>query len=236
MRNRREELWTVRDTGNGPLNWFLQVSDIERSGAVLFGRMLALYDHVSGNLSMLQVFEDPDNRGMALAKIGRWLDDQDKRTKQAYSRICIDCPKMGRNEVLDENFDMDLFCRWYALEKDALAAGDILRTVLHRVWGSNTSAMIDALQMSGKAMQSYNTWLWPMGQDVSSCLKAAFIPMLQGSDGYKLFAGPEWNWRDMPEKYEGTADVREAFTAAWKAKEDEILALPTERRHEAWIE
>ena len=234
--NHHEETRTVREGAYGPLNWFLQVSDIERSGAVLFGRMLALYDHVSGNLSMLQVFEDPDNRGMALAKIGRWLDDQDKRTKQAYSRICIDCPRMGRNEVLADDFDMDLFGRWYALEKDALAAGDILRTVLHRVWGSNTSAMIDALQMSGKAMQSYNTWLWPMSQDVSSCLKAAFIPMIQTGEGYKLFAGQEWDWRDMSEKYEATADVREAFAAAWRAKEDELLALPAERRHEAWIE
>ena len=226
---------TAREGAYGSLDWFLEVSDIERSSAVLFGRMLALYDHVNSGMSMLNVFEDPDNRGMALAKIGRWLDDQNKRTKQAYSRICLDCPKMGRNEILADDFDMDLFCKWYALEKDALAAGDILRAVLHKVWGGNTRDMIMSLSIPGSTMKAYNTWLRPMGPDVSSCLKAAFIPMIQTADGYKLFAGEEWDSRDLPEKYEDFADVREDFATAWRAKEDELLALPPQRRSEVWI-
>lgn len=234
MKREHDDNIQAREGAFGALDWFLKVSDIEKSGAVLFGRMLALYDHVNGGMSMLQVFEDPDNRGIALAKIGHWFDDQDKRVKQAYSRICLDCPKMGRNEVLADDFDMDLFCRWYALEKDALAAGNILRAVLHKVWGGNTRDMIIALSIPGKVMQSYNTCVWPMGQDVSSCLKAAFIPMMQTADGYKLFAGNEWDWRDIPEKYEDHADVREAFASAWRVKEDELLALPPERRAEAW--
>lgn len=218
----------------GPLDWFLKVPENKRSGAVLFGRMLALYDHVTGSLSMLPVYTDPDNRGMALARIGNWLDDQSKRVKQAYSRICIDCSGMGRNEILSRSFDMDLFAEWYELQKEALDCADTLRSILHKIWGGNTRDMIMSLAIPGNVMQAYNTYLWPMGPDVCACVRAAFIPMIRTVQGFDLYKGDDWDNRYMPEKWEDTAEVRQEFINAWRLKEDELLALPVERRQDIW--
>ena len=60
------------------------------------------------------------------------------------------------------------------------------------------------------------------------------MPMIRTKDGYALFSGDDWDSRDLPEKYEDYADVRDDFARAWRAKEDELLALPPERRAEAW--
>lgn len=230
----RESNVVAREGKYGTLDWFLKVPAEQRSGAVLLGRMVALFDHVQGGASMLPVFADPDNRGMALARIGKWLEDQNKRTKQAYSTICLDCSGMGHKEVLADDFNMDLFTTWYALEKNALAANDLLRRVLHKVWGGNVNDMISSLSIPGNIFQSFNTWLRPMGPDVCTCMQAAFVQMMRMQDGYLLLAGDDWDSRDLPEKFEDYADVRETFVTAWRNKEDELLALPKEERSAIW--
>ena len=234
MKNKHEETVKVREGAYGPLVWNLSVPESQKSGAVLLGRMLALYDHVMDKLSMLAVYADPDNRGVALARIGRWYEDQSKRVRDAYSRICVDCKGMGRNEILAENFDMDLFYEWYTLESNALASNDLIKKVLRKVWGGNIQDMIQQLAIPGHVFQAWNSWNHRMGQDVTTCLQAAFIPMMQTDDGYRLMAGADWDNREVPEMYEDYANVREDFVKAWRAKEDELLALPPERRYEVW--
>ena len=229
-----DESVKAREGVYGPLDWFLRVNESEKGGECLFGRQLALFDHVTENLSLLQVYADRDNRATALARIGRWLDGQSKRVKQAYSRICLDCKGMGREQILTDDFDLDLMARWYALQTDAMAASDLLRRVLHRVWGGDVQDMIESLSMPGRIMQSLNTWLYAAGQDVCSCVLAGYTAVMRTDDGYRLMTGEDWDNRDLPEKFEDYANVREDFTAAWKAKEDELLALPSERRDEVW--
>ena len=224
----------AREGQYGHLVWNEYVPAEQKSGAVLLGRMVALYDHIQGNLSMLAVYADPDNRGIALARIGKWLDEQNKRTRQAYSTICVDCSGMGRNEVLTDDFDMDLFTTWYDIEKNALAANDLIKRVLRKVWGGDVSALLNDLSIPGPVFQGWNTWLHLMGRDVTTCMQAAFIQMMRTPDGYLLMAGDDWDSRGLPEKFEDYADVREAFVSAWKNKEDELLALPKEERSAIW--
>ena len=225
---------TVKEGQYGPLVWDEKVPAEQKSGAVLLGRMIALYDHVKGDLSMLAVYSDPDNRGIVLARIGKWLDEQNKRIKQAYSTICVDCSGMGRKEVLADDFDMDLFMQWYAIEKNALAANDLIKRVLRKVWGGDVSALLNDLLIPGPVFQGWNTWLHLLGRDVTTCMQAAFVQMMRTPDGYLLMAGDDWDSRDLPEKFEDYADVREAFVSAWKNKEDELLALPKEERSAIW--
>ena len=231
---RHEDIVRERTGAYGPVRWMAPIPDNERNAACYLGRMLGLYDHVTGNLSMLPVYADPDNRGMALARIGRWYEDQPKRVRQAYSSLCQGCRGIGREQVLADDFDMEVFMEWYTLEKEALACDDILKKVLHKVWGGDIQSMLEALSIPGKVFESWNRWQNIMSMDVMSCLKAAFLPMIRTEDGYRLFSGDDWDNRDQPEKYEDYADVRKDFAGAWRAKEDELLALPPERRSEAW--
>ena len=218
----------------GSLVWNETVPKDQKGGEALLGRQLALYDHVQDNLSMLAVYSDPDNRGIALARIGRWLDDQNKRVKQAYSTICLDCKGMGRAEILADDFNLDLFMDWYSIEKNALAANDLLKKVLRKIWGGNVSDLLNDLSVPGPVFQGWNTWLHLMGRDAVTCLQTAFVQTIRTEDGRNLMFGEDWDNRDLPEKYEDTADVRETFARAWRTKEDELLALPPERRSEAW--
>lgn len=218
----------------GPIAWIALVPENERNAACYLGRMLGLYDHVTENLSMLPIYADPDNRGIALARIGRWYEDQPKRVRQAYSSLCLGCKGIGREQVLADDFDMDVFTAWYALEKEALACDDLLKRVLRKIWGGNIQAMLEALSIPGKMFESWNRWQSIMSMDAISCMQAAFVQTIRTEDGRNLMFGEDWDNRDLPEKYEDTANVRETFAKAWRSKEDELLALPPERRSEAW--
>ena len=234
MQNTERKEIVANDLGNGPLGWFLHMEPEEINGGSFLGRLVALYDHVKNGMTMLLPFQEPEARGKALAVIGNWAESQAKRVRLVYSRICADCRGIGRAQVLDENVSLDDVEKWYKLQKDALAASDILRKVLHKVWGGNSSAMLEALNVPGFVFTKWNSWTCTMGPDAVACVEAAFIPMIRTEDGYRLFFGEDWKSRELPEKYDDYANVREDFAGAWSDKEKELLALPAERRSEAW--
>ena len=227
---KHEDTVKVREGVYGPLVWNEKVPESEKTGSCMIGRLIALYDHVKGGLSMLPVYNDPDNRGVALARIGNWAESQPKRIREAYSCICIGCKGIGREQILANDFDFDVFSKWYTIEKEALAANDLLKQVLRKVWGGDVQSMLEDLSLPGRVFQSWNAWVQIMGRDAVSCLQSAFIPMIQTEDGYRLMSGADWDSREVPEMYEDYANVREDFARAWRAKEDDLLALPPERR------